>query len=147
MPDVVAAFFCERLLRERDGVLSPIRIVRRVTRKETGEDAPDEMPETTIRLKALIILRSMQPQPGPHEVSMKCIAPNGTAMFSATTTIDFSGKTGFNLDVDFRLMANEAGMYWTEFYYDKQLLTKMDLEVEYIRDTQPPADEYTTGGI
>ena len=43
-PFVQVAAFCERVLRETDGVLSLIRIVDVITHKEGGENPPRDMP-------------------------------------------------------------------------------------------------------
>ncbi len=43
-PFVQIGGFCERILREADGVLSLIRVVDVVTHSEHRPDAPEEMP-------------------------------------------------------------------------------------------------------
>jgi hypothetical protein len=39
-PYIGAAFLCEKILQEKDGVLSAIRIVDRITHSAVGPEAP-----------------------------------------------------------------------------------------------------------
>ena len=95
-PFVQLALFCERVLREADGVMSIIRIVDRVTHTERGPDAPEEMPEVHFPLFLVVSLKAGTAR-GPHEIRITPEQPSGE-----------------NLQIKYRLCLNEMR---TDFYF------------------------------
>src|SRR5262245_45206440 len=57
-PYLSAAVFCEKVLGEKDGVLSAIRIVDRITVTASGTAPPEKMPPTNIQVTALVAFKS-----------------------------------------------------------------------------------------
>ena len=57
-PYLQAALLCERVMEEKDGVLSVIRIFDRVIQTASGPSAPEAMQPLNYAMTALIILKS-----------------------------------------------------------------------------------------
>ena len=57
-PYVQIAAFCEKVLREGDGVLSLIRVVDVISHTERGADPPRDMPEMRYPLTLVITLKA-----------------------------------------------------------------------------------------
>ncbi len=57
-PFLQMAVFCEKVLQERDGVLSAIRIVDRFMHSLSGAEAPEIMPPIKTEVSILIGLKS-----------------------------------------------------------------------------------------
>jgi hypothetical protein len=75
-PFLTAAAICERVLQERDGVLSAIRIVDRITLTAAGE-VPEHLPEfPPHNLTVLVSFKSGNAR-GRHTVSFRVEKPSG----------------------------------------------------------------------
>ena len=55
-PYVQIAAFCEQVIEEKSGVLSLIRLIDGITRRESGPNPAEEMPAVNYKMKLVIIL-------------------------------------------------------------------------------------------
>lgn len=134
-PYVQLACFCERVLEQKDGVLSLIRVINRVTQSATGPEAPREMPPFVYRLSAVIALRSGQAR-GRHEVKIVRELPSGLkdTERAPTFTVHLTGQEqGHNIVVNIEMPFEQEGLYWFDVLFDDELLTRMPLRVSYTR--------------
>ncbi len=132
-PYVQVAAFCERVLREADGVVSLIRIVDIITHTERGPSPPKEMPSIRYPLMLVLMLKSGRAK-GRHEVTMTPELPSGETLPSIVTTVQLEGEgRGFNIisqvDIPFRL----EGLHWFHVRFDDQALTRLPLQIRYSR--------------
>ena len=138
-PYVQLAAFCERTLREGDGVLSLIRVVDVITHSERGSNPPDIMPEFHYPLTLVISFKSGTAR-GRHEIAIIPEQPSGETLPPAITSVNFEGEgKGANivsrLDIPYRY----EGLYWFSVLINNQLITRVPLEVRYTRTiTAPP---------
>ncbi|MDO8577807.1 MAG: hypothetical protein Q7R50_01345 [Dehalococcoidales bacterium] len=133
-PYLKTACFCEKVLREADGVLSIIRIVDRVTVTAQGPNAPELMPKTPYTVTALITLVSGSSK-GRHELKMIREDPSGLKKdpaFVASVHMEGANKSQ-NIVISMNLNLEEEGLIWFHVYLGKDLLTKMPFEVIYAR--------------
>lgn len=130
-PFLAAAFFCEHILEDKDGALSAIRIVDRVTQTATGPGAPDEMPPLPIQLWALISLRSGAAR-GRGTISIRPENPSGHQSDPVELPIHFEGEErGANFRTQIGFVAESEGLYWFDVLLDDELLTRIPLRVVY----------------
>lgn len=141
-PFLKGACFCEKVLREADGVLSAIRVVDRLHISATGPSAPEAMPESPYQMNALIMFTSGTAR-GSQELKIQLEEPSGLTKEPYIRTVFFEGEEkGVNLIIGIRTVFKEAGLYWYNVYLDAKLITKMPFRVIYGRTsggaTPPP---------
>lgn len=140
-PNLIAALFCEKVLREADGVLSAIRIVDRVIAEIPKELPPSVQP--VVELSALVGFKSGDAV-GKYIVQLIPTTPSGRRLSgSQPFPIALQGKEhGHNLIIKFVLPVVEEGLYWFDLTLDDEIVTRMPLIVEHKpAETQPGAEQ------
>ena len=136
-PYLKIACLCERALQEKDGILSLIRIIDRVTHTRAGPDAPAEMPSFPYGMTAVIMLVSGQAR-GRHELKIEPEEPSGLKKPPLTATVQLEGDDkGQNIVMNMRMAFDQEGLWWFNVFFDDQLLTRMPFRVMYQRMLQP----------
>lgn len=140
-PYIAAALFCERVLREQDGVLSHIRVVDRVTQHARGKGAPGDMTEFVWEASYLVTMKSGKAR-GRHEVRLDLEKPSGESNTVLQTSVRFEGEErGVTVLSDIKLKITQEGLYWMHVYLDNEELTRSPLRVIYQRSLAgPPSD-------
>lgn len=138
-PYVQLAVFCERVLREADGVLSLVRVVDVITHTERGPNPPEEMPEFHFPLNLIITLKSGTAR-GRHDITITPEQPSGETLNPVSFSINMEGEgKGVNvhsrIDIAYRL----EGLYWFSILFDGQVITRIPLEVRYSKMVTGPA--------
>jgi hypothetical protein len=146
-PYLQAALFCDRVLEERDGALSAIRIIDRQMTQAIGADVPTDMPPVLLQSTLLVMLKSGDAR-GRFTVRVRPEAPSGLQMPHMDIPVSFEGDgdRGVNLVVPLQLQLVEEGLYWFDVFLvdergDSQtLLTRAPLRTLYQpqRPPQPP---------
>lgn len=132
-PYLKMACFCERLLREADGVATVVRVIDRLTHTAAGPDAPAEMPPVTFEMKLVIMLISGAAL-GRHELKIERELPSGISEKPLALTVQMEGRDrGANVVMDVKTTFTIEGLYWFNIYLDDALLTKMPFRVQYQR--------------
>lgn len=133
-PYVTAAALCERAIQERDGVLSLIRVVDKITNTIIGPGpvVPDSMPPVTVNLTLVIILKPGEAR-GRFMVAVRPEAPSGQRLPDVELPVSFGGApdASANVLVGINMIATEEGVYWFDTLFDGQLLTRTPLRIEY----------------
>ncbi len=127
---MAAALFCEKVLREVDGVLSVIRIVDRWT--VTGPT--EQMPVSVIQTNLVLIAKSGMHR-GSSNISVSPVSPSGVKMPALSFPVLFEGDDdrGIGIAAAMGFPAQEPGVYWFEVSIDEQLITRIPLRVIYHR--------------
>lgn len=153
-PYLTAAFFCEKLLKESDGVFSAIRIID-VTNAE-GPDVPGGTVEIPLKLTAFLAVRAGT-RTGPHPFRIHMIMEPSSDGVLPGTTSDFDGEmmfggtySGVNTTVNFDLTINaRIGDYrvlWFDVLIDGEVHTRMPLRVIYrLAENDNSVDETPVG--
>jgi hypothetical protein len=133
-PYLVTAAFCERALQERDGVLSLIRMIDKITTTVAGPGSavPDQMPPVQVNLTLAIVMKPGEAR-GRFMVKVRPEAPSGQRLPELEAPVSFSGApdAGANLLLGINMTATEEGVYWFDTLLDGQLLTRTPLRIEY----------------
>lgn len=136
-PFVSIAAFCEKVIEDKSGVLSLIRVVDRLTVSTSGPNAPEVMPETSLDWFLVMTLKSGQAR-GSVPVSIQPELPSGLRMERVTFTPHFEGgNRGCNIVTRIGMTLKEPGVYWFRIYVGDSLATQMPLEVIYSRTVVP----------
>jgi len=123
---------CERVLDEKDGVLSLIRIVDRFTITVTGKEPPDQLPRV---LRLLTIIMSWVGGLGSHEAAFNIISPGGETQRSPQSwsfTLDAISR-GHNIIITLPVSMPKEGVYWIEFILNDQVKSRIPFQVIYKR--------------
>jgi len=133
-PYIGAAFLCEKVLQEKDGVLSAIRIVDRILHNAVGPSAPDRMPPVTVDLKMLLIFKSGSAR-GRYDVEIRPVLPSQRDLQSVSLPMQLEGDDdrGANLIVNIGFQATEEGLYWFDVLVRGDSVTRIPLRILYQR--------------
>lgn len=132
-PYLQMAIFCERVLQERDGVISAIRIIDRITRAASGPATPEEMPPVPVNLFVLLAFKSGSAR-GRHTVHLRPEDPSGLKLAETSLPILFEAEDqGAVITLNLGFEAQHEGLYWFDVSLDEELITRMPLRVVYQR--------------
>lgn len=120
------ACFCERVLQEKDGVLSLIRVIDTVfiPALETKEK-PDALHTLT-----LVVGFKSGGFKGEFTAKLSVVSPNGEKLpdFSFPMKLE-GGKHGANMIVNAGFAFREEGTYWFELYCNDNPVTRIPLDI------------------
>jgi hypothetical protein len=127
-PYLIAAFFCERILKEEDGVLSAIRIVDVFNVHVPKENPPDSIP--AIQLTMMTIFKSEEP--ATYSLTFEILSPSGQKYRGGQSAMmSLEGKEkGANLILHFPVAANEYGLYWIDLFIDEERITRVPFKIQ-----------------
>lgn len=136
-PYLSAAFFCEKILQESDGVVSAIRIVDRINAQAVGLDVPDEMPKIPVNLTLFVSFRSGEAR-GSHDFTLVFVPPSGVSTQRQTNSVLFEGgeDRGVNVMIPLNMLVDQPGVYWFDILLGDRLVTRIPLRIVYQRQTQ-----------
>jgi hypothetical protein len=160
LPFVAAAFICEKVLDEKDGVLTAVRIVDTYTIKAieiptAGSSAKgaarNETPVAVegpkvIDVNALIGVKSGNVT-GEHDVTIVARDPDGkkAPMPEGRRVALNGGEHGANFVVRFLMPGNaKPGLYWFDVLWDGELLTSIPLRLKREEPTSQEPEKTVT---
>ena len=131
-PYVNLAAICEKVLQERDGVLTLVRVIDRVMVATMDQNAPPELPECKLNLTLVLALKSGDAK-GRHPVAIAIEPPNGVRSAPQSIDVMFEGEDrGVNLVLNMAVEAIE-GLHWFVVAVNDQELTRVPLRIMYQR--------------
>jgi hypothetical protein len=130
-PYLAMAVICERVLQEKDGVLSAIRIIDKITQTIAGPHAPEVFPGITLNLFALISFKSGI-SGGKYTIRLSPFSPSGDKLgeFSGPIFLEGNGRSA-NVIINLNLIVKEEGLYWFDILLEDQLVTRIPLHILY----------------
>jgi hypothetical protein len=132
-PFLNAALLCEKVLQEKDEVISIIRIVDRITLTAHASLSPETLPPMPVSLYALISFKSGSAK-GRHTVKWITETPSGIRLPEQLLPVLFEGDDrGVNLVLNINMVVDQEGVYWFEVLLEDQLLTRIPLRILYQR--------------
>lgn len=133
-PYLSYAVLCEKVLHERDNVMSLIRIVDRITTQVVGPGLLEEMPPIPVNLMLAIALKAGSAR-GRGTVRVRIIEPSGLQSGEELQLpVLFEGEErGVSLGVNVALVARTEGIYWFEVRLGDsgRVLTRVPLRILY----------------
>jgi len=135
-PYVQVAALCERVLQEKDGVLSLIRMIDRITISIGGSSPPEEMPPGSVNVNVVVALKSGFVR-GRHNLRIVPSSPLGKKITELSAGVLLEGDDrGVNVVMNLQMQVKEEGLYWFEVLLEDQLLTRIPLRIVYQRLSQ-----------
>jgi hypothetical protein len=136
-PYLGVAVLCEKVLHERDGVMSVIRMVDRVTLTSRGH-TPAEMPRGILSFMLYLMFKSGDAR-GTFQIGVRSVNPSGQVISTASFPLLMEGEDrGAALVTQFALEAREEGVYWFDILLEEQVITRVPLRVVYQRIVTSP---------
>jgi hypothetical protein len=132
-PYLGMAILCERVLQEKDNVLSAIRIVDKIIQTTIGADSVEMMPPVTINLFAIISFKSGR-SGGKYNFKLVSTTPSNEKMqeYTIPLVLEKNGKSA-NVIINLNLLVKEEGLYWFDVLLNDKFITKIPLHIEYQR--------------
>ena len=132
-PYLAAALLCEKVLQEKDEVVSIVRIVDRVTLIAPASTSPETLPPISLNLSAFISLKSGSVR-GRYTIKWRTETPSGIRLPDQLLPALFDGEDrGVNLILTLNIVIDQEGVYWFDVLLEDQLLTRIPLRVLYQR--------------
>jgi hypothetical protein len=134
-PKLRIGTLCERVLEEKDGVLSLIRIIDRLIITAEGTEVPKELPPGQAAITAVM---SWINGLGNYEARIRIQMPDNTSIESQTIPfyLDSLDKVQ-NLIIQMLLPVKVQGVYWFEFMLGEDIKNRLPLRVIYQRKQHP----------
>jgi hypothetical protein len=132
-PYLQAAFLCERLLQEADGVISAIRIVDHVTVLQDGDASDTQSAPMRITLTLFLAFKSGRAQ-GTHALAVDLRQPSGTfaeRRYKQKLYFTSGSEHGNTIVLPVDMTVRQEGVYWFGIYLDDRLVTRVPLHAEY----------------
>jgi hypothetical protein len=141
-PHLSAAFLCERILQERDGVPSFIRVVDRFLVPVIGKLPPgiQQMQPPVLQVILVISLKAGSLGAGKYNIRIKLNKPDGSEMQDNTHSVFFNGSddNGVLLGSPTLIVAPDEGLYWFDVYFEDALMTRIPMRVIHQQVALPP---------
>jgi len=130
-PYLKAALFCESAIEGKDGVLSLIRVVDRLTVTVAGADTPRDMPAMDHTLTLVLMLISGMAR-GSSNVGLSVEPPGGIRRQVWSTTVLMEGEDrGANVVAQIQMRFELQGLYWFHVELDGEHLTSLPFRMIY----------------
>ncbi len=132
-PFLSAAFLCEKVLVEQDGVKSAIRIIDRVTHQVPGPNPPQQMQPFIYNMVLFLRFKSGEAR-GPHSLRITMIKPSGESPAPSQQVVHFEGEDdrGNDIVVNLLIQLELPGLYWFEVHLEDVRVTKIPFRVIYV---------------
>jgi len=131
-PHISAAFLCEKVLVERDGVISFIRVVDRFT-IPVFENLPPgvQVPAPVIQVTIAVALKAGSIGTGKFKVTVRGQKPDGSRLPDNNQQVFFQGgeDTGALLAFQVGFASPDEGLWWFDVYFESALLTRIPMRV------------------
>jgi len=132
-PFLQTAALCEKVLEEKDGVKSAIRMIDRVTRTLVSPTAVKEMEPFDHKFYLIIRFKKGRAQ-GNMKIRIDMVKPSGEKLSLPAADIYFEGEEDHGVDVvaDMTLKVEQTGIYWYRLFLDDIFITQMPLRIVYM---------------
>ena len=144
-PFLTMAALCRDVIEDKQGNLSLIRIVSKITATGRGPEASEAMPPVRIPLFFVVTLKAGEAV-GMHKLVVDLLAPAGglTPIFE-DEELELSkgtGSSGHNTIVRVSVAYGSEGVYWFRVFFDDVFVTQVPLEVRYQRANEADQMEH-----
>jgi Family of unknown function (DUF6941) len=150
-PYLAAAFFCETVLEDKDGALTPIRIIDQINiliPQNAPADFPSEENRISVPAMAVLSFRTGD-SPGNHTIRVVMESPTGKRNPPFEQTLPFSEVKhgGANIRLNMTVAVVNGGLFWADVFLDGNLVTRMPLQITVQREQQPESQTAPSGSI
>jgi hypothetical protein len=130
-PFLIAAVICEKVLQERDGVASVIRVIDRLTHAIQAPEMPAELPKVSFQFFIFVSLKAGSAR-GRHQLEVVSEHPSGQRRMLLATSILFEGEDrGSNVVAQTAFDFDSEGLYWFDVMVDGKRMTRIPFRMLY----------------
>jgi hypothetical protein len=125
----MAAFFCDKVLREHDEVLSAVRIVDIVK----FALPPEGLPQNSKPLLPTVLFLGVKSGAlkGDFTLKLRAVRPNGVASELLSMPLTLTGdNAGQNYILNVAIGVEEEGLHWFEVLFEDEVITAVPLTIE-----------------
>jgi hypothetical protein len=137
-PHLQVAAFCERVIEDKQGVLSLIRLVDQITNTVVGPDVPDQMPAFMVTDLVMVVTLKADQARGRYALKVRPEDPSGRHMPVMQTPVHLEGgERGVNVLLPLQFHVELEGLYWFDILFsaggghEDRLLSRIPLRVIY----------------
>ena len=134
-PYLTAAFFCERVLQEKDGVLSFVRVIDR-----WNVVGPTPTMNQTVIQGTLVVLLKSGILRSSGQMTITPVSPNGERLQPISLPVLFEGddEKGAGVILPIGFPVKEPGLYWFEIVLTPQggegsVITQVPMRIVYLQ--------------
>lgn len=138
-PHVQLAVFCEKVLEEKSGTISVVRIIDTWLTTAVGPSAPAQMDPIALNVTYVLALMAGAAR-GRHTITLELEEPSGLSRPLSQFDANFSNpNTGINFVFNTPLICEHEGVYWMNALIGfpgeqpNTLLSRTPLTVRYQR--------------
>jgi hypothetical protein len=132
-PYLKAAVICSDVIEGKDGALSLIRVIDRLTVTAVGSGPSAEMPASKYPLCVVIMFISGRAK-GSKDVVLRVERPDASTYDAWSGTLFLEGEDrGANLVIRAEIEFGLQGLYWFDVYFEGARITRMPFRVIYQR--------------
>lgn len=141
-PYLITAALCERVLEEKDGVKSAIRMVDQLNRNAMGPEVPSSMEPFEGDLSLLLRLKAGGAR-GLYRLDVRVVKPSQNAeevQPLVVHPVHFTGPDESGADMVLRMRAtfDQEGLWWFDVYINGQRIVRVPLRVTYLPRVMAP---------
>jgi len=128
------ALLCEKILEEKDGIKTAVRIIDQVNRGMTGVGlSPSSIMEPFDFPIGLLVRLKAGAARGMHQVNVKILKPNNDSAGEITHPIHLPGPddAGFDIVLNAMMRIDQVGTWWFDIYVGEERWTRLPLRVVY----------------
>jgi hypothetical protein len=126
-PHLQVATFCEKILEEKDGALTLVRMIDRLTHH--GQEA--EMQPFPFSLALAVVFKSGFMR-GRATITVCPVSPTGKVLPALTHQVHFEGdERGAGLALHLTFVFEEEGLYWFDVRLNEELVTRVPMRILY----------------
>jgi hypothetical protein len=134
-PLLQTAVFCETVIEGKDGPISIIRIIDRLTVEASGPDAPDNMPPVQGRMTAVLTFKSGSAK-GRSQLRFEMEKPNTDRKVIWTGSMHAEAPDrGQNFVIRFLEVLDLEGLYWFHVFVEDEQVTSIPFRLLYVRQS------------
>jgi len=134
-PWVTTAVFCEKVIEDKEGVLTLVRVIDRLIISASGVETlvPEKLPPAQVQIIFVITIKAGTAK-GRSEVVTEIEGPDGINRAISSQSVNFPAPNyGQNLVNNIALGVQHEGVYWFTVKADGRVLTRSPLEILYAR--------------
>lgn len=131
-PFINAAIICEKVLREQDGVLTPVRVVDRFIHRPQVASLDQPMPPALLTFTLMIVLKSGDAR-GRYTLHVRLQDPSGLVQPNQMSQpVQLEGEErGINALFEVAMQFEHEGLHWFVISLDETELTRVPLRLVY----------------
>lgn len=126
------ALICEKILEEKDGLKSAIRILDQLNRAVVGPNVTSAMEPFPYPISMLVRLKAGAAR-GIVQINVRILKPNNESAGELNHPVHLPGPedAGFDIVLNVMMTVDQVGTWWFDIYVDDERWMRIPLRVVY----------------